>query len=490
MANVLDRVIGYVSPKARLRREYYRSALSKYEGASKEKRMSGWKTRSTSANTEIRGALHTLRDRSRDLIRNNPYATAAAREIPAHTVGEGIIPQARGRTRAQTQRIERIAKQWFDTPACDANGRTNFYGLENEAMRAVVESGEVFIRRRRRRAEDGLPVPMQLQILEADHLDTRRDFWVTEQGNRVLQGIEFDRIGKRVAYYMYREHPGEVYRGLRSLESVRVPAEDILHIYRADRPGQIRGVPWGAPVIVRLKGFDEYEDAQLQRQKVAACFSAFVRDVDPVSQASQETTELPEKLEPGLFEFLPGGKDITFAQPPGVDGYDEYSTVTLHGVSTGFGVPYFVLTGDLRSVNYSAGRMGWLSFQRDISQWRWHMLIPQMCNPVWDWFMDAMRVSGQSREYVPATWTPPRREMVDPSREVPAIRDAIRSGQMTQYEGIRQMGYDPEDFLDEVAEGNAKMDELGIVLDSDPRKVSNSGVVQASPPYTEQDDQE
>lgn len=484
MLNLIDRMVGYLAPKTALRRAYYRTRLdvvAQFEGASKADRVSRWRTRSTSANSEARPALRLLRDRSRDLVRNNPYAAAAVREIPAHTVGDGIIPRARGRTPEQTQRVEARAKRWFDTPACDANGMHNFYGLENQIMRAIVESGEVLVRRRRRRASDGLPVPLQVQVLEADHLDMLKDGMISPSGNRIIQGVEFDRLGRRVAYWLYPDHPGEALIYSRSTQSVRVPAEDVLHIYRMDRPGQVRGVPWASPILIRMRGFDEYQDAHLERQKAAACYAGFIYTPPEAmfDTGEQQETTLPEKLEPALFEELPGGRRIEFSDPPGVEGYDEYSTVTLHGVSTGYGIPYFVLTGDLRNVNYSAGRMGWLSFQRDIGQWRWHMLIPQLCEPVWRWFAEAQVVAGIESEWVPGDWTPPRRELVDPSREIPAYTDAMRAGSLTLYENIRQQGWDPEDFLREVEEGNRRLDELGIVLDSDPRKTSTSGLRQA-----------
>jgi len=481
--NSIDKVVGWFSPRAGARRAYYRAALAQYEGAGTGRRTKHWNARNRSADGEARGDLTRLRARSRDLIRNNAFAAAAAREIPAHMVGTGMIPQAQGRTDRETQRVESLAKRWMDTTEIDAGGRLTFYGIQSQVARTVVESGECLVRRRRRRSVDGLTVPLQLQVLEPDHLDIARDGYVTSSGHEVVQGVEYDRLGRRVAYWLFPDHPGDLRAG--RAQSKRVPAEDVAHIFRQDRPGQTRGIPWGSPILLTLRDYDEYEDAQLMRQKIAASYAVFYEDGDPASTATNagnQDMEIPDKVEPGMFEVVPPGKSVKFASPPGVEGYDEYSTITLHKVATGFGVPYSVLTGDLRQVNFSSARMGWLSFQRDISQWQWHMLVPQLCEPVWQWFLEAASVAGLQRAPVSATWTPPRREMVDPAREVPAIRDAVRSGQITQYEAIRQQGYDPEDFLREVAIGNERMDRDGIIFDSDPRKVARSGTNQAAPP--------
>jgi lambda family phage portal protein len=271
-----------------------------------------------------------------------------------------------------------------------------------------------------------------------------------------------------------------------TLKSRRVPASEVLHIFRVDRPGQVRGVPWGAPVILRMKDFDEYEDAQLVRQKIAACFSAFVIPGDQYAQIAgiNETDEeklLPEKLEPGTIEILSDGKDVKFADPPSTSNYGEYSLVTLHEIATGYGVPYSVLTGDLRQVNFSSGRMGDRAFNRNLKHWQRNLIIPQLCQPVWFWFMEACVSQRLLPAPVPARWSPPRRELTDPAREIPALRDAARSGQMTMPELIRQNGFDPDDFLREIQEWNTAMDAAGVVLDSDPRKTSGAGLSQAKP---------
>lgn len=481
---LLDRAIASVSPSWAFQRLQYRSAMALFDGASKGRRTKGWRAPSTSIQADTRKGLGLLRARSRDLGQNNAYAAAAHREIPANIVGEGITPHVDLPTPAERERGERLVKQWFDTPACDVEGRLNFYGLQNLVARTVVESGECLVIRR---PGAGLlsDVPLQLQVLEPDHIDTSKD-GILGGGNYVVQGVEFNSIGQRVAYWLFDNHPGDQHYRLTDISSNRVPAADVLHIFKTERAGQVRGVPWSAPVLLRMRDFDEYEDAQLVRQKIAACFSAFVVPGDQFGQVagiseSDEEKLLPEKLEPGTIEVLTDGKDIKFADPPSTSNYGEYSLVTLHEIATGYGVPYSVLTGDLRQVNFSSGRMGDRAFNRNLKHWQKNVFIPQLCQPVWSWFMQRCVEARLLPEALPARWSPPRRELTDPAREIPALRDAARSGQMTMPELIRQNGFDPDDFLREIQEWNAAMDSAGVVLDSDPRKTSGAGLTQAKP---------
>lgn len=476
---LLDRAIATVSPGWAYRRLQYRNAMALFDGASKGRRTKHWHTANTSIQADTRKGLALLRARSRDLGQNNAYAAAAHRELPANIIGEGITPHVDLPTPEERATAEQLAKAWFDSTACDFYGQMNFYGIEQLVARTVVESGECLVRRLTE-SRPGFDVPLQVQVLEPDYLDTSKD-GLMAGNNRIVQGVEYDENWRRVAYWMYDAHPGDQHFTTVEIRSRRVPAKDVLHIYRIERAGQVRGIPWSAPVLLRMRDFDEYEDAQLWQQKIAACFSAFIIPGDQFGGISQTDEErlLPEKLEPGTIEVLSDGKDIKFAQPPATTGYADYSLVTLHEIATGYGVPYSILTGDLRQVNFSSGRMGDRSFNRNLKNWQRNLFVPQLCQPVWQWFMDACVRQRLLPEPVPARWSPPRRELTDPAREIPALRDAARSGQMTMPEMIRQNGFDPDDFLREIQEWNTAMDQAGVVLDSDPRKVSGAGLTQA-----------
>lgn len=468
--NLLTDVISVVSPKRAFQRQRYLTAtntIRAYEAAAHTRRTAGWKTTSASATEESRGAINTLRNRSRDLFRNNPYAKRAIEALADNLVGSGIRPSPLSAGKTADKRIKKLWAEWANKVWCDYDGKFNLYGLQWLAAKTLFESGEVLIVKRKT-ADKRLPVPIQLQVIEADYIDTSKDFRAMKPGDKeIIQGVEYDDSGRRVAYYLYDRHPGDGW----GLTSKRVPVEDVLHVYPVERPGQVRGVPVGTSSMIRLRDFDEYEDAQLIRQKIAACFAAFVTD-DPdadVAGSPKQTDEL-EKLEPGIIEYLPTGKQITFANPPSTEGYDVYTRTILRAVATGYGVTYEMMTGDLSNVNFSSGRMGWIEFHRLITRFQELLFIPQFCDPVWDWFMEAAVIGLQLRstQVTSATWTAPRREMIDPVKEVQGMKEQMRTGLIPWQEMVRQNGYDPEEVLQMLSDDKKAFDGAGLKFEWDP----------------------
>jgi lambda family phage portal protein len=285
--------------------------------------------------------------------------------------------------------------------------------------------------------------------------------------------VHFDKEGRRTGYWLYDQNPYDTFQST----SKFVPVDEVIHLYNVERPGQVRGVPWGASAIIRLRNFDEYEDAQLVRQKIAACFSVFVQDSTHAESGviGGSDTDMLEKVEPGIIEHVPPGKQVVFGNPPGVEGYNEYSTKTLQAVAAGYGVTYEALTGDLSGVNFSSGRMGWLEFYRNVVHAQQHIMIPQMCDRSFDWFLLGLELKGTSYGPLNQSWTPPRREMIDPVKETKAMVLAIRNGLMSYAEAVRQFGGDPDLLLDEIKKYQDKFDDMEITLDSDPRRPNPEG---------------
>ena len=492
----LDNFIGAISPRAGLSRLRYKAASDilkrRYEGAAKGRRTEQIKAGAGSANTEISGSLLTLRNRSRDLVRNNSYAARGVQGIVANTVGRGIMTQFRGTPARNETRLNELWKTWSMTTACDWDGRHNLMGLQRLVMRSVVEGGETIVRLRRTRRQsvrglDGVlreVPPIQLQVLEGDFLDSSKlTAQNTQTGNLIIQGIEVNqKTGKREAYLIFEKHPGGLDFLQNSFQSNPVPANEIAHIYRQDRLGQMRGVPWWHAGMMRLRDLDEFIDTELIRQKVASCFTAFVHDIDGLdSDLNQAQKDLLEKLEPATIEHLPPGKDIKLAVPPSKEGYKEYVVSVLHELASSIGVTYEVLTGDLSEVNFSSARMGFLEFNRNIDTWRWQILMPQFLWPVTSWFKQGADLIGVPSDGFQTIWTPPKREMVDPTKEVPALRDAVRGGFTTLSDAIRQGGRDPDEHFKEYKADIERLDKLGIILDTDPRKTQKSGAAQVEP---------
>lgn len=489
--NWLDSAIGYVSPRAGARRMAARMAFDfanasqrRYDAAGHGRRVADWKVGTNSANRELEMSLQRLIARSRDLDRNNPYAKRAVERIADNVIGTGIRPTFD----KDNAKLKKAWKIWAeDTTECDYDGRNNFYGLQWIAERTVLESGGVLIRRRRTKNNTKSKVPLQLQVFEPDILDFSKNFDnpfsdSKNPGGYSIQGVEFDQNGQRVGYWMYDRYPSD--GGMRSsLESKLIPAEDIAHVYVQERPGQVHGVPSGVQAFVRLRDFDEFEDAELVRQKIAACFSVFITESADSRGPVTSQNDLPEKVEPGTITRISPGEEMRFTNPPAKDGLESYARQVLRGIAAAYGMSYEALTGDLSNVNFSSARMGWIETQRMYSRLQFQTFVPNFCAPILDWFLEYGAIGmAFSVKDVTATWTPPRREMIDPTKEIPAMQAMVRNGFQDWGEAVTEFGFDPETVLGRIKKWNDEFDKNGVILDSDPRKTEGKGKFQVVPP--------
>ncbi len=224
-----------------------------------------------------------------------------------------------------------------------------------KVARTVLESGECFVRRIR--ATSKYEIPIRLQVLEADYLDTSRHTGALQDDSGGVHyidyyGIRFNKQGERIGYWLWKQHPSEF-----ATVSVLVSADDIIHVYDLERPGQMRGIPNLASVMLRLRDLDDYEFTERIRNKIAACFSVFITD-DSADDSKDDDYEEFEKLEPGLIQRMQPGKSVQVATPPSKDGFGEYVKANLRGVAAGLGTSYESISGDYSQVNFSSGRMG------------------------------------------------------------------------------------------------------------------------------------
>lgn len=472
---MIEKIIEFFSPALALRRERARSAvgqLRRFDAASGTHRGKALRGTGTSADAEIKAQTARIRARAREQVRNNAWAKKGPQVLRTNTVGKGIRPAINHKSKVATRKAKELWKAWADKTGCDFYGKNNFYGIQRLVMNHLAVDGEVFVYLRRvpRWKELGLPMPIQLQVLEVDYLDTSKHFERTDGRNSVINGIEYDSDGRVVAYHLFKNHPGDAFVA-NEYETARHPASDILHIFRQDRAGQSRGFSELAAVLMRLHDLDAYEDAQLYRQKVAACFTAFITaDSDglPGTTKTESGFDL-ERLEPGIVERLAPGEEITFSSPPETRSYDEFTRSVLRGVSAGLGITYESLTNDLSGVNFSSGRMGWVEMGRAIQEWQ-ELLENQLCDPVWDFFLKAAQIGRALPKggRFNVTWTSPRREMLDPTKETAGYRDQVRAGFRTRKSVIREMGLDPDEVMREQVEEKNEADAAGLMLEVDP----------------------
>lgn len=487
----LERALAPLFPSWALRRVVARNTFDAvvraYEGAGMGRRMQGWRSGNLSANEETRVSIETLRNRSRDLVRNNPYAAGGLDVLISYQVGCGIIPRSATGDRALDKQADEAFAAW--SMACDRAGVLDFHGLLAQAARSRAEAGEALVRKVRLTATEarmrGAAVPLALQVLEPDFLDTAKN--ETTAAGTIKQGVEIDAADRRLAYWIFSDHPGEVIGSRMRRTSMRVPASDLLHVYRADRAGQVRGVPDLAPVMKRLRMLDDYEDATFEQARVQACLAAFVTSSagagkGPLEGAVEaESGQQRRTLAPGIIERLRPGEDVKFLSPGGSGGFSDFAKHQLRAVAMGFGLTYDLLTADLAEANYSSLRAGRLAFRRRLEQAQWLMLVPMLCQPIWDAWIEAAQVAGVLPDRAgkwPVKWSPPRFEFVDPEKDARATVALVRSGLMTWGQAVAEQGWDPRAQVDEIAEWNMALSDKGIILDSDPRRTNGSGGAQ------------
>lgn len=455
------RSVGY-AVEVRFNRLKLQATHTRNYASANSKRRDLMRMTTVSPNGAIAQDLVDLITRSQDLVRNNPWANKALNVIVSETIGTGISSEVkvkRGGKKAKA--LNARWQDWKESTNVDFAGELNLDGITQQALRTVVESGFCLAIKRieNRKLKIQLIEPLQLDLAKNEEL---------RPNHRIVNGVELknDRV---VAYWIFTQPPGENHRGDPSQKFI---AEDVALVKRVGRPGQRLDVPWVTPAMTSLVDLDDYEDAYLLRQKIANCITAFVygTDIDSENQVS----EIPEKLEAGSIVELSDNSDVKFSDPPKADSYGPYVNQVLYRVAATYGITYESLSGDLSGVNFSSGRMGWLQMHRNVETWRWMMIIPQLVEVVFKWWLEVEELHGRVTRAYHLECTPPAREIFNPPAETKALKDQCRAGFISIPEAQRKLGYDPETIVEENAEFIAMANSMDLKFDSipahDPRR--------------------
>lgn len=479
--NPIDRFLAAVAPQralsraqARLRLRMIEAHNSGYDAAGRGRRNQWSRGSDKSQNSENRTALTLLRARHRDLVRNNPYAASAVNVRVAYTVGDGIMPTAYHPTSKRKQDLaNKLMREWSSTPDCDLEGRSNLAALEALAFRAVSESGEAVLMRQITNVPRG-QIPLKLRLLEGDYIDHTKDN-TQDGGLKWVQGVGIDPVTfQRRQYWLLNSHPGD--GGTRAGSAVS--ADGIAHAYDMLRPGQVRGIPAGVAAMTRIRNLDDFQDARLETQKIAALLGVIAR-------SDKGDSVLPDRLEPGMLAVLSSGgdEDIETIVPPTVSGQHEFVVEESRLIAKCYGITYEALVGDLTGVNFTSGKMGRTDMLLNVRSWRKHIMVNQLLRPVGQWFIQAAELAGYDLSGVQFMWVAPRLEMVDAERETKPVVTQIRNGLGAFSTHMRSLGYDdPEAELIRAQEDFDLMDKLGLRLDCDPRHTTSSGQAQSDNP--------
>ncbi|MGV8987808.1 MAG: phage portal protein [Cypionkella sp.] len=484
----VDALVNFFNPQAGLARVKARaqsSVVLNYDSASRGRRTYGWKAPATAADAAAYGQRPQLRQLSRDMIRNRPLAARAQSVVTGSVVGMGIMPSVHlpsGSDKAKSV-IDEVIRSHLLSRDIDALGEHNFLGLQAIVMNTVFSDGEVFILRRIRdpRFAPGLKIPLQLELREADYLNTT----ITSNGqNHVMEGVEYGPTGSIEAYHFWNRHPGEVRIPLSGLQTTRWSAANVLHIRRCDRPGQLRGVPWLAPVMMTLGEISDYTEAQILKQRMAALLAGVIT---AAADGTPADTKALSDLAPGALVSVPEGSEVQWTTPPKVDGYGEFIKQAVAMIAVGVGITYESVSGDLSQVNFSSAQMGHMVMDRNVEIWQ-AMMVNQFCEGVEQWLIDAWRLQP---DFPPKPfsldWTAPRRPLINPRNDIPAMVEEMDSGLTSRQRKQRQLGLDPDTIRRERVE-DMKLDaKVGLVpAQAVPAKPVPANQVSANPANADQ----
>ena len=437
-----------------------------YAGATGGRLFSDWQTSGNSADQEILGSLSTLRNRSRALARNDSYISRYFQMLISNVIGpNGIRVASKARNDngdldlAGNREVESAFTEWGQVGSCTVNGRQSFLDCQKLFIESLSRDGESLIRHLR--SSDNR-FGYQIQFIEADLLDENYSIKNEQTGNSIKMGVEVNKFNKPIAYYLLRNHPGGSAGSLYVGNSyVKVPADELIHAYIANRAEQTRGVPWTSSILTRAKMLDGLEESAVVNARVGA---------SKMGEETEDTYTQIMDATPGSMEQLPNGSSFLEWKPdyPNMT-FDPFQKAILRGIASGLNVSYVDLANNLEGVNYSSIRQGVME-QRDYYRILQKFVIQHMVRPIYlkwlNYAMTTKQVSipitkyekfANSVTFIPRSWS-----WIDPLKEMNANVVGLQNGQVTMSDIQRSMGRDPEELFEELSREKALADQYGI----------------------------
>lgn len=485
----IERAVRFFAPKWAVERQRARARLElgdlsnahrmalrgSFDGARSDRLYSAWNPASNSADAALYGELGEMRDRCRDLERNNPIASAVIEGNVRNVVGCGLRPQSRidyraagiapERARELQKQAEQLFRRWI--PHADAEERTDFYGLQRRAQRAKVRDGEAFfvvteVDR------PGRPFQTVLESVEADRVDTPTGI----DSPRTREGVVSGSAGQPIAYWINVEHPGDSVfgagassaSGRRAFRRVRAwngrGGRRVLHTYRALRPGQTRGYPKLAPAVTSIHDLGEVLEAERVAKRIEACIAGFITR-DPLAWDAQNETD-PQTgqrvldFEPGLMEMLLPGEKVEMIDPkrPG-STFEPYLRMMLRTIGAAVELPLEVLLLDFSQTNFAGARAAILESQR-AWQCEQRELVERLCQPSFEAVLeeawnrrefDVPDFYGMRDVWTAAEWLPDGHRWVDPYKDAAAVEKSLNAGITSHPIELARQGLDWEENL-------------------------------------------
>ena len=432
-----------------------------YDGAGTGRLLADWVSMKMHPDDESRYQIDRLRVRARDLERNNPLARNFLRLVSVNVIGPhgvefdaNVKDNSGKRNEWVNERIEDAWETFCEHPTLD--GKMDMAAMCRLLIKSIARDGEVFVRKWR---GDFNAFGFALEPIDPDQVDHLYSRARGRGGNEIRMGVEVDDHGRPIAYWMWNT-PERTFSNYEARKHIRVPADEIIHLYDPDRVNQTRGVTWFASVMVAMRMLEGYREAELVASRIAASASMFFEPSAPEGTPPESgddgkfTMDIPEA---GTANVLPEGYKLAqwHADHPST-AFSAFIKDQIRSIATGLGVSYNGLTSDLESVNYSSMRSG-LLVERE--QWRTlqRWWIAQFMAPVYrDWLNSALVVGGVSLDSRIATkfydvrWTARGWPWVDPMKDTEAAVLGIQTGLMSRTQALAEQGLSYEDMLEDL----------------------------------------
>ena len=415
--------------------------------------------------------------------------------IPIHlkaSINEEVLKIEPEEARELEETIEREFAHWADSTNCDLERIDNFYQLQQLAFLNALLSGDSFALMTTTKRV-GSVYDLRIQTLEADRVSTPDN----ERVNPLFcEGVEKNKAGEVVAYYVSKFHPLS-FADREPREWVRVLAygektgrRNILHIMNRERIGQVRGVPFLAPVIDTIKQLGRYTEAEVLAAVINGLFTVFIEkesasDDVPFGESIPEEMQVDQEdensieLAPGAVIDLGEGEKANMVNPGRPNpNFDPFVIAVLKQIGAALEIPYEILIMAFSS-NYSASRAAILEFFKVVKMYRaW--FVADFCQPIYEEWLSEAVAKGRIKApgfftdpiikdaYCSAEWTGPSAGQLDPTKEVEAAEKRVQGGYSTRereareltgtdfYKNIKQRKRE-EELLKEVT-GGAKTD--------------------------------
>lgn len=476
--DLLNKTLSYIAPKFTAERLAWQNYIrSSYDSGNTDRLNSGWTPINSTAELTNQGERDRIRARARDLERNSDIEEAIISTFERNVVGSGFQLQAKTDDEEFNKNAQELFTKWQKAKNCDISERFSFFEMQNLSIRRTkVDGGLLFIKN----YESNGILPFCLQMREVDEIDESIFSYTnkTNDGNRIINGIEVDKYNRHVAYYIKQMSPD----GLINYESKRIDAKNVIYLNRLKRPSQVREISELATTATRIRDINEFAESVSVKERILACLTVFIKKNNPGNGHGRQVpeniitnqeNENQRKLGSGVITELAPGEDAQVINPNGqASNAKEFVMFQQRLAGAGQGLSYESTSRDYSQTNYSSARQGLLEDWKTYEFWQL-IMIQKFLDEVYEEFIVSAVLSGKiqikfneffnnKEKYLKHEWIASGWSWIDPLKEAKANEIALATGQATLEEILAGQGKDWKAVLAQRAKELEEMKKLGL----------------------------